>query len=185
MKKWFHLSIEHMPYWLGLASTLVFALFIAVILPQQSELATIYGLRESIDTSWFYNASSLYRIAESYGALGREFYIVQRWTFDLIWPLVYFSFIFSLSSLLFQSIGLSKMNRWILSFVWFSLAFDYLENIMVSVVMFRYPSPTWVIADLAGTVTSLKWVFLVLSFLVLFLLIIVKIIQLSLRFKRK
>jgi hypothetical protein len=185
MKKWFHLSIEHMPYWLGLASTLIFAFFIAVILPQQSELAIVYGLSESVDTSFFYNASELYRIAESYGALGREFYIVQRWTFDLVWPLVYFSFIFSLSALLFQSIGLSKMNRWILSFVWFSVAFDYLENIMVSLVMFRYPSQTWVIADLAGTVTSLKWIFLVLAFFILFFLIIIKVIQLILRSRRK
>jgi hypothetical protein len=53
MKKWFHLSIEHMPYWLGLASTLIFAFFIAVILPQQSELAIVYGLSESVDTSFF------------------------------------------------------------------------------------------------------------------------------------
>jgi hypothetical protein len=65
----------------------MFAFFIAVILPQQSELATVYGLSESVDTSFFYNASELYRIAESYGALGREFYIVQRWTFDLVWPI--------------------------------------------------------------------------------------------------
>jgi hypothetical protein len=77
------------------------------------------------------------------------------------------------------------MNRWILSFVWFSVAFDYLENIMVSLVMFRYPSQTWVIADLAGTVTSLKWIFLVLAFFILFFLIIIKVIQLILRSRRK
>jgi hypothetical protein len=177
MKRLYHLSIEKMPYWLGLVSTLVFAFFIAVVLPSQSALAIENGLLESIDTSWFYNARQLYEIAQSYGENGRSFYITQRWTFDLVWPLVYFSFIFSLSTLLYKSIGLSKMNTWLLVFSWFSVGFDYLENIMVSIVMFRYPAQTWIIADLAGTVTSLKWIFLTLSFIVLFLLIILKVVQ--------
>jgi hypothetical protein len=183
MKKWFHLSIDHMPYWYGLLSTIAFTLFIVIVLPQQSSLAVQNGLNESIDTSWFYNASDLYRIAQSYGESGRQFYILQRWTFDLIWPLVYFSFIFSLSALLYQSIGLSKMNRWILTFIWFSLGFDYLENTMVSIVMARFPNPTWVIADLAGTITSLKWLSLSLGFFVLFALIIIKLIQVFLRMR--
>lgn len=177
MKKIFHLSIDKMPYWLGLVSTLLFAYFISVVLPSQSALAIENGLLESVDTSWFYNGTHLYAIAESYGESGRSFYILQRWTFDLIWPIVYFAFIFSLSALLYTSIGLSKMNRWILSFSWISIGFDYLENSMVSIVMARYPSPTWIIADLAGTATSLKWVFLSLSFLVLFLLIVLKSVQ--------
>jgi hypothetical protein len=185
IKNWFHLSIDSIPYWFGLVSTLVFVVFIVVILPQQSGLALSFGLKESVDTSWFYNGTELYRIAESYGALGRQFYIYQRWTFDLVWPIVYFSFIFSLSALLYRSIGLSKMNRWILSFIWFGTAFDFLENIMVSLVMYRYPSPTWIIADFAGTATSLKWIFIVLSFLVLLLLIFVKSLQIVLRYIRK
>ncbi len=177
MKKLFHFSIDKMPYWLGLGSTLLFAFFIAVILPDQSAQAIANGLSESIDTSWFYNAASLYRIAESYGESGRAFYIQQRWTFDLVWPVVYFLFIFSLSSLFYKSIGLSKMNRWILSFSWFAIFFDYIENIFVSLVMLNYPNPTPLIADFAGTFTSLKWIFLGMSFIVLFLLIILKIVQ--------
>lgn len=185
MKKCFHLSIDHMPNWAGLISTLVFAFFIVVVLPQQSELAIANGLTQSIDTSWFYTASDLYRIAESYGPTGREFYILQRWTFDLVWPLVYFAFLFSVSALLFKSIGLSKMSRWILSFVWFSLAFDYIENTMVSLVMFRFPEPTWIIADIAGITTSLKWISLGISFFVLFFLIIIKVIKCVIQANRK
>lgn len=177
MKKIFHFSIDKMPYWLGLVSTLLFAFFIALVLPDQSALSLANGLSESIDTSWFYNAASLYRIAESYGESGRAFYIQQRWTFDLVWPLVYFLFIFSLSSLFYKSIGLSKMNRWILSFSWIAILFDYIENTFVSLVMFNYPNPTPLIADFAGTFTSLKWIFLGISFIVLFLLIILKIVQ--------
>lgn len=177
MKKFFHFSIDKMPYWLGLGSTLLFAFFIAVILPDQSAQAIANGLSESIDTSWFYNAASLYRIAESYGESGRAFYIQQRWTFDLVWPVVYFLFIFSLSSLFYKSIGLSKMNRWILSFSWFAIFFDYIENTLVTIVMLNYPNPTPLIADFAGTFTSLKWIFLGISFIVLFLLIILKIVQ--------
>ena len=185
MKKLFHLSIDRIPLWFGIASTLLFIFFIVSILPSQSNLAESFGLTESIDTSWFYNSSQLYRIAESYGTIGRQFYIQQRWTFDLIWPLVYFSFIFSTSALLYQSIGLSHHNRWILSFTWFAILFDYLENIMVSIVMFRYPSTTIIIADFAGTATSLKWIFLGLGFFILALLVIVKLLQIGLKLFRK
>ena len=185
MKKLFHLSIDRIPLWFGIATTLLFIFFIVSILPSQSNLAESFGLTESIDTSWFYNSSELYRIAESYGTIGRQFYIQQRWTFDLIWPLVYFSFIFSTSALLYKSIGLSHLNRWILSFTWFAILFDYLENIMVSVVMFRYPSQTIIIADFAGTATSLKWIFLGLGFFILALLIIVKLLQIGLKLFRK
>ena len=129
--------------------------------------------------------SQLYRIVESYGSEGRAFYIQQRWTFDLIWPIVYFSFIFSVSALLYQSIGLSYHNRWILSFSYFAILFDYLENIMVTIVMARFPSPTFLIVDFAGTMTSLKWIFLVISFFVLAFLTIIKLIQIGLRYIRK
>jgi hypothetical protein len=177
--------IAKFSFWFWIVSTLIFIFFILVVLPQQSNLALAFGLKESVDTSWFYNARDLYRIAESYGPLGREFYIYQRWTFDLIWPFVYFSFIFSVSALLYQSIGLSKINRWILSFIWIGTVFDFIENTMVSLVMYRYPLPTWIIADFAGTATSLKWIFIGLSFLVMLLLIGVKAIQVGLQIARK
>lgn len=178
MKKLFHTSIDKMPYWVGLVSTGLFTFFILVVLPEQSALALENGLTQSVDTSFFYNARQLYEIAESFGEAGRRFYILQRWTFDVIWPVVYFSFIFSLSSLLYTSIGLSHMNRWLLSFIWLAIGFDFLENTMVSIVMARFPSPTWIIADLAGTATSFKWIALSLSFIVLFFLIFLKIAQL-------
>ena len=184
-KKLFHISIDRIPLWFGVISTIIFAFFIVRILPEQSNLSQVYGLKESIDTSLFYNGSELYRTVESYGSEGRAFYIQQRWTFDLIWPIVYFSFIFSVSALLYQSIGLSYHNRWILSFSYFAILFDYLENIMVTIVMARFPSPTFLIVDFAGTMTSLKWIFLVISFFVLACLTIIKLIQIGLRYTRK
>lgn len=175
MKKWFNLSIDYMPYWFGFLSTAVFIGFIITVLPQQSALAEANGLVESIDTSWFYRSEDLYRIADIYGPLGRQFYIYQRWTFDVVWPLVYFSFIFSLSALLFRTIGLAKNKRWLLSFIWLGTLFDFIENSMVSLVMFRYPATTFIIADLAGTATSLKWMSIGLSFIVLTFLLLIKI----------
>lgn len=177
MKRLFHLAIEWMPYWFGLLATSIFFTFIIIVLPQQSALAVANGLVYSIDTTFFYNAQCLYDIAEAFGASGRNFYLYQRWTFDLMWPLVYTSFIFSLSALLYKSIGLSPLNYWILAASWLAMGFDYLENTMVSIVMVRFPHPTWIIADLAGTVTSLKWITLTMSFVVLFLLIILKVTQ--------
>lgn len=180
MKRLFQISIERMPYWFGLISTGVFLYFTIIVLPHQSALAVENGLLYSIDTTFFTNARRLYEIAEAYGASGRSFYIYQRWTFDLVWPMVYTAFIFSLSSLLYKSIGLSSFNYWILSFSWIAMALDYLENTMVTIVMVRFPQPTWVIADLAGTVTSLKWIAIGISFVILFLLVVLKITQIVL-----
>jgi hypothetical protein len=177
MKKWFHLSIERMPVWFSFISTVVFIGFIITVLPQQSALAEANGLVESIDTSWFYSSVDLYRIADIYGLSGRQFYIYQRWTFDVIWPLVYFGFIYSVSVVLYRSLHSPKLPVWILSFIWLGTLFDFIENTLVSIVMARYPSTTFILADLAGPATGLKWIFIGLSFILLTVLLFIKLIE--------
>lgn len=157
---------------LTLACLVLFLIFSALILPDQAARAEVYsGEVGSPDTSLFYTASDLYNFAEAYGATGRAAYIRARFTFDLIWPLVYLAFLVTAISWLLKHTDLS-WERWgrlnLLPVA--ATVFDYLENISASIVMGRYPQTTPVIAHLAGVFTLFKWIFIVASFSLLLIL---------------
>lgn len=154
-----------------LTSLIVFLLFTAFVLPlqaSQAELST--GTETSPDMSFYYTSDDLYQIAQAYGNEGRMAYVKARFSFDLIWPLVYMIFLSTSISWLFQR--LFKPS----SFWQFSnlvpicgMIFDYLENISTSVVMIRYPNPTRIIDILAPIFTSVKWLFVGGGFVLLIL----------------
>ena len=148
--------------------SIVFFLTIAFVLPEQSSrLKEETGDNPTPDLSFYFSVEDLYGWAESYGEAGRESYIRTRFTFDILWPLVYTGFLFSSMGGLLYRIGLQDfiVNRLLLLPLG-SLVFDYLENISSSIVMWRYPLRTPIV-DYAVTIfTPLKWIILGLSFLV-------------------
>ena len=165
-------------------SLLIFMSFILFVLPQESAKSEAFGLKESIDTSFYYTSQDLYRTAESYGEDGRAFYIRQRFTFDLIWPIAYTQFILIASAYFYKKTKLLKASN-VLYVSLIAAGFDYLENIMTSTVLYRFPSTTPIIAEMAGIMTLLKWSTLSLSFLILiFLMITSAFTQLKQRFSR-
>ncbi len=149
-----------------IAASIIFIFFmVAVLPPMANRLSEIAGVSVSPDTSFIYNATDLYTMAEDYGDQGRSYYIYSRFTFDLVWPLAYLFFLTAVISYLF------KTNRWrsklplvnllpLLAFL-----FDLLENSGASLVMFRYPLQTKIIAELVPLFTFTKWVFVGLSFI--------------------
>lgn len=156
--------------WIVLSALAVFVLFSALVLPRQSAKAEeIAGDAGSPDTSFFYSADDLYQMAEVYGEQGRKAYVRARFTFDLIWPLVYTLFLVTAISWLFSK-AFAPHSRW----QWANMApvlaalFDYLENVATSLVMGRYPDRTAVVDVLAPMFTLLKWLFLAGSFALLF-----------------
>lgn len=163
--------------WVALAALVVFLLFSALVLPGQSTSAeSVAGGAGSPDTSLTYNAQDLYRMAEAYGEQGRQAYIRARFTFDLVWPLVYtlclvtaISWVFGkafASDSLWQRANLVPL---------FGALFDYLENVSTSLVMYRYPNLTPVVAALAPVFTLVKWVLLGASFMLLLAGIVVAV----------
>jgi hypothetical protein len=152
--------------WVALAALVFFLLFTALVLPQQAAKSEQeIGSAVSPDTSFFYSPADLYKIAESYGEEGRQAYIRARFTFDLVWPLVYTLFLATAISWIFGK-AFAPDSRW----QWANLAplvgalFDYLENLSTSLVMLRYPAQTPVVDLLAPLFTALKWGSLGLSF---------------------
>jgi hypothetical protein len=156
--------------WVALAALILFLLFTATVLPQQATKAEQEtGSSESPDTSFFYSPSDLYQIADSYGEQGREAYVRARFTFDLVWPLVYALFLATALSWVFGR-ALAADSRWQLANLapLLGALFDYLENLSTSLVMLRYPAQTPVVDLLASLFTALKWSFLGASFALLF-----------------
>lgn len=152
--------------WVALAGLLIFLLFSALVLPDQSQKAEkISGEAGSPDTSFFYAPTDLARMAEAYGEQGRQAYVRARFTFDLIFPLVYTFFLITSISWVFGK-GFPASSRWQLANLvpLLGMLCDYLENITASLVMLRYPDSAGIAATLAPVFTILKWSFIGLSF---------------------
>ncbi|PKO19133.1 MAG: hypothetical protein CVU39_00855 [Chloroflexi bacterium HGW-Chloroflexi-10] len=158
--------------WVTLAGLVIFVLFLILVLPAQSQKASREtGGAVSPDMSFVYTPADLYRMAESYGVEGRVAYIRARFTFDLIWPLVYTLFLgTALSWLVSRVFSLGSRWRWLNLTPLLGMLLDYLENISTSLVMFRYPQQTMVVDFLAPLWTMLKWLFVNGSFGLLFIL---------------
>jgi len=151
---------------LTLACLVIFLVFSALVLPDQAAKAEDYsGEVGSPDTSLYYTATELYSMAEAYGPAGRTAYIRARFTFDVLWPLVYLACLVTSISWLVKKASLG-WNTWgrltLLPFG--GVIFDYLENGSAALVLSRYPQPTAVIDHLAGIFTLLKWAFIGASF---------------------
>jgi hypothetical protein len=155
--------------WVTLAALAIFLLFGALVLPGQAARAEeATGTERSPDTSLFYTPAELYGMAEAYGPEGRSAYIRARFTFDLVFPLVYLFFLVTAVSWVYAR-AFAPGSLWRLANLVPVLGalFDYLENISASVVMARYPERTPVIDTLAPVFTFVKWIFVGGSFVVL------------------
>jgi hypothetical protein len=127
-----------------------FILFMFTILPWVSGLSRDAGLTTSIDTNFSFDPSAIYPIVASYGADGRLFYIIQRWTFDLIWPLVYAWPLFVTLKLF--PIGMLALLPWL------ATALDYLENSVFTILVVLYPLELSWLPILGVLMSLLKWI---------------------------
>jgi hypothetical protein len=120
--------------------------------------------------SFFLTVKEFYEIAESYGENGRIAYVWARFTFDLVWPIVYALFLASgISWLYSRSFSTDSIVRRVNLVLVIGMVLDYIENITASIVMLRYPARTPIVDMVVVVVTPLKWVFVGGSFLVLLL----------------
>ncbi|NLN69992.1 MAG: hypothetical protein GX142_04305 [Chloroflexi bacterium] len=156
LSRWF-LKISTGP--LAMICLVVFLIFSSLILPDQNARAKAYaGDLGTPDTSLYYTAAELYRMAEGYGPQGRTAYIRARFTFDVVWPLVYLAFLVTALSWLINRAKLGKTSWVQLNLLPIaSVIFDGLENGAAAIVMARYPQTTSVLDHLAGVFTLLKW----------------------------
>ncbi|HUV16715.1 MAG TPA: hypothetical protein VMW28_09160 [Pelolinea sp.] len=154
----------------ALVSLCLFLAFAALVLPDQSAAAEAYsGGMGSPDTSLLYSSSDLYQMADIYGAAGRRAYIRARFTFDLVFPLVYTFFLAtSVSWLLERALAVESLWRPLNLIPLAGMTFDFLENIAAAMVFERYPIQIPIAAFLAPIFTFIKWIFVGGCFALLF-----------------
>lgn len=152
-----------------LAALVVFLIFSVVVLPGQSAAAAAYsGSSGSPDLSLFYSSNDLYQMAEHYGSAGRDAYVRARFTFDLVFPIIYTLFLATAISWILGTITTEASPWRMLNLAPIpGMLFDFLENITASIVISRYPALSPISANLAPVFTFLKWALVCISFLIL------------------
>jgi hypothetical protein len=151
--------------WVVVVAVVIFMLFMVLVLPRQAASAeAAAGGVGSPDTSFLYSTDDLYRFADAYGEQGRKAYVRARFTFDVIFPLVYGFFLTVTVSWVFARSFRPGVWRRLNVVPLLGVLFDLLENASTSLVMLRYPQPTQVIDKLAPAFSLVKWVFVGGSF---------------------
>lgn len=165
-------------WWMAVAALVVFGLFTAVVLPTQAEAGAFYTSRyPAPDTSWWYLPGDLYAAAEAWGPDGRAAYVRARVTFDVIWPLVYGTFLLvTLSWVWARATGSGSRWRRVALLPVVAVGLDYAENVCTATVMARYPARTPVLAELAPLFTAAKWLTLSASFVLLGIGVVVALV---------
>lgn len=102
------------------------------------------------DLKIYYSAGQLYHIISLYDAHDIQTYIRGTLLLDFIYPWVYGLLLSFLLFRLSHNPRLSLLPALI-------MLFDYLENILVLIVMHSYPHLLHAIASAAGLFTMLKW----------------------------
>jgi hypothetical protein len=165
--------------WLMIISLLVMVGFMIFVLPAQAaDAVSESGSESSPDTSLFYTPDELYRMAEEYGENGRRAYIRARWTFDLVFPLVYTAFLtFGISWFVQRLSGWKEAWKLTNLLPLLGGIFDLLENSATSIAMAAYPSrPDWILVS-ASVFTPIKWVLVSVSFIPYFIFLVAWLIQ--------
>jgi hypothetical protein len=140
----------------------LFLIFIFVLSPGVLILSNIlFEENFSPDTSFFYHASEFYQTLSIIGQSGRSYYIIIRWTFDLLYPIVYGVFF---TQVLFK-LKVQKNHFLILPIL--MVIFDYIENSLATILVVLFPKEFPMMVYILQGFSFLKW----LSFLIIFMVI--------------
>lgn len=157
----------------------LFLLYLFLILPNESSKSDlITGGLASPDTEFFYTSDYLQDLVSSYSPEAREYYVVSKVRFDILWPLVYGIWLTSSIGLLIKGIkktgsfGEKAIINWLPLLPLMAVGFDFLENLTLSSLMLLYPNTPMVLLGAAPIFTGLKWLTLGASMLMAVVLLI-------------
>ncbi|MDZ7795864.1 MAG: hypothetical protein U5N56_01960 [Candidatus Marinimicrobia bacterium] len=108
---------------------------------------------EMLDTRFSYTAKEAYEIIDDYRPDVRRGFILSALTLDMVFPFAYSVFFSFLLFFLFK--------RTLPALFPFSAMFlDYLENTGIVILLTQYPQKIMSLAALTGVFTTLKWILL-------------------------
>jgi hypothetical protein len=155
--------------WIALIAFIVYNSFIPLVMQPQSEDSMVYaGEWGAPDRHVFYTPDELYESITTWGAEGRQDYIDFRLGLDILWALAYTAWLVS---------WLSVAGRWawddndprrlLNTFPLITLCADYTENALGIWLIANFDQRMDLVAWLAATTTSVKWITLVLAHVLL------------------
>lgn len=103
-----------------------------------------------------YTGEEAYEIMNAYGTDGRNAYKMGILIGDMLYPFVYALF---LSALFFR---FSK-QRWLMFLPWVIAGIDYIENSLNLVQLSIFPEKSFLLGDVAGMFTQIKWILIFLT----------------------
>jgi hypothetical protein len=148
--------------WLVLVSLAALVGFVALTIPVAQAAS---GDTEGLDTRLSYTPETAFATVASYSDTGRATLQVFYLTGDIVNPILYTTFLALLISWLFQR-GFDPESRLqILNVVPLGAAvFDLLENVSIVILLSVHPAQPRIVAWLATTGTTLKYLFIYGSF---------------------
>lgn len=138
-------------------STLAYIFAFTVILPQMSMIVEqVSKVSVTPDSDFFYTLERLIQIRSLYSKAGVQAYVQTRFTYDLLWPIIYT--FFTISTIGYFSKNLKKTR--VISGIYFlpigAFCFDILENSLCS-LFFMKIGPLW-LGHLASLFSAIKWI---------------------------
>ena len=112
------------------------------------------GNIKPLDLKFAYTPNTAYKLIDNYSDSFRYRYILNELSLDLIYPIIYSTLLSWLIIFLFKSQKLA-IYPYIIMLV------DYLENIGVVILLYKYPQKFIAIAWITSFFSTLKWLLIV------------------------
>lgn len=163
-----------------LPSSILFFLYTLIIFPfylsQMNEIANEKVL--FLDGRLNYNYEQVNTLFNKMGREGRDIYHFMAGKVDMIYPIVYGVFFVLLLASLLKKLFSKKSKIIVLSFLpLVGALFDYLENFNTLKLLNKFPNITPEQVAYGSQMTQIKWVFLIMSILLVFALAITITVQ--------
>lgn len=113
-----------------------------------------------LDLQFAYTPQKAYQLIENYGEAVRKSYIIGELTIDLIYPIVY-------STILSFIIFFIYKHQKIAIFPFLILITDYLENFGIVTLLYKYPQKLISVACITSFFSTLKWILILSSILII------------------
>ena len=140
---------------------------VSSVSPSQ-ELMTLANGKNVPDAQFWRSEEGLYQQLEDYGAFGRHLYLTRVSPLDIFIPLAQAMVLSVTLSLVFRN-ALARESKWqrlnLLPFI--AMGGDYLENLSIITLMLAFPNRIEVLVFAASVFTALKWIFTIISLLVI------------------
>jgi hypothetical protein len=150
-----------------LASLMIlFTILSMIVFPAVSaRLGELSGGTRMIDMETSYTPNQVFKMVASYGDPGRSLYILTTCTADLLFPFNY-SLLFALLIIATyrRAFPRGRMVRSMYLAPFITAFFDLLENAGLVTLLASYPQQWVLVAQMASLFTTLKWAFMVITF---------------------